>query len=147
MRISDWSSDVCSSDLVAREIFSRRNDHRIAPALVEIGFAALGDHGSLQGPERIGVGEIAVVAEQVGDDREAARIGVEQRMIDLDRRAAEQPFLQLMDGRAIVVGVVVEDKPCLLLALGCPGKMTTVRGIAFSGPVTNRAPVATYFPP
>src|SRR3546814_19951644 len=79
MRISDWSSDVCSSDLVAREIFSRRNDHRIAPALVEIGFAALGDHGSLQGPERIGVGEIAVVAEQVGDDREAARIGVEQR--------------------------------------------------------------------
>src|SRR3546814_15978834 len=100
MRISDWSSDVCSSDLVAREIFSRRNDHRIAPALVEIGFAALGDHGSLQGPERIGVGEIAVVAEQVGDDREAARIGVEQRLIDLDRRAAEQPFLQLMAGRS-----------------------------------------------
>src|SRR3546814_4347672 len=91
MRISDWSSDVCSSDL---------------------------------SPERIGVGEIAVLAEQVGNDRKPARLDIEQRMIDLDRRAPEQPFLQLMAGRAISVGVVIKDKPRLLLALARQGQVT-----------------------
>src|SRR3546814_3168622 len=84
MRISDWSSDVCSSDLP---------------------------------PEGIGVGEIAVFAEQVGDDGQPARLDVEQRMIDLDRRAAEQPLFQLMAGRAVCVRVFVEREPCLLLRL------------------------------
>src|SRR3546814_4328756 len=106
MRISDWSSDVCSSDLVdidapalalrssdelvAREIFARRDDHDIAPSLVEIGLAAFLDHDILLFPEAIAIGEIAVVAEQVGDDRQPARLGVEQGVFDLDRRAAEQ---------------------------------------------------------
>src|SRR3546814_3655396 len=96
MRISDWSSDVCSSDL---------------------------------SPERIGVGEIAVLAEQVGNDRKPARLEIEQRMIDLDRRAPEQPFLQLMAGRAISVGVVIKDKPRLLLALARQGQVTHGRDV------------------
>src|SRR3546814_12279195 len=102
MRISDWSSDVCSSDL---------------------------DHGVLRSPERIGVGEIAVLAEQVGNDRKPARLDIEQRMIDLDRRAPEQPFLQLMAGRAISVGVVIKDKPRLLLALARQGQVTHGRDV------------------
>src|SRR3546814_12313488 len=76
MRISDWSSDVCSSDL-----------------------------------------------------RKPARLDIEQRMIDLDRRAPEQPFLQLMAGRAISVGVVIKDKPRLLLALARQGQVTHGRDV------------------
>src|SRR3546814_8827485 len=106
MRISDWSSDVCSSDLflarhiafvegdlavrrdvdidapalalrssdelVAREIFARRDDHDIAPSLVEIGLAAFLDHDILLFPEAIAIGAIAVVAEPV--DRQHTRM-------------------------------------------------------------------------
>jgi hypothetical protein len=52
-------------------------------------------------PERVGVGEIAVLAEQVGDGRKPARLDVEQGMFDRDRLPAEQPCLQLVAGRAI----------------------------------------------
>src|SRR3546814_5264632 len=51
------------------EMLGRGDDHDIAPAFLQIGSAARRDGLVLRGPEGIGVGEIAVVAEQVGNRR------------------------------------------------------------------------------
>src|SRR3546814_13335641 len=58
------------------------------------------DDGLLLLPEGVGIGEIAVLAEQVGNDRETARLDIEQRVFDLDRSTAEQPFLELIDRKS-----------------------------------------------
>src|SRR3546814_1766544 len=87
MRISDWSSDVCSSDLIdapalafgrlakfpCTEIFALGQDDDIAPPIVQKGQAPFLDGGKLRGPESIAIAKIALVAEQVGDDRQPAR--------------------------------------------------------------------------
>src|SRR3546814_19216040 len=104
MRISACSSDVCSSDLLdidtpalalgrlamlpCREILAARDDNHIAPSLIEIGVPALRDPVILHLPEGIGVGEIAVFAEQVGADGQHASLDVDTRLLALDRRAA-----------------------------------------------------------
>src|SRR3546814_5876733 len=42
MRISDWSSDVCSSDLVARHVVDeRRDDDDVGLTLLAVGLCAL----------------------------------------------------------------------------------------------------------
>src|SRR3546814_17582128 len=105
MRISDWSSDVCSSDLIdapalafgrlakfpCTEIFALGQDDDIAPPIVQKGQAPFLDGGKLRGPESIAIAKIALVAEQVGDDRQPARLDVEQRMTGLARTAADTP--------------------------------------------------------
>src|SRR3546814_1836546 len=49
------------------EMIGRGDDHDIAPAFLQIGRAARRDGLVLRGPEGISIGEIAVVAEQVGE--------------------------------------------------------------------------------
>src|SRR3546814_4754749 len=71
-------------------MLGRRHDDRIGPALLDDSRTAGLDRGVLRGPERIGIGEIAVLAEQVGDGRKAARLDVEQRVANRDRLSAEQ---------------------------------------------------------
>src|SRR3546814_18124232 len=60
MRISDWSSDVCSSDLAAHRLDPFCRDHRGAP---DIGLAAqLVDHRAADASRRIGgKGEAALL--------------------------------------------------------------------------------------
>src|SRR3546814_18237200 len=46
MRISDWSSDVCSSDLVGAEHFLGHHGARVEPAAVEPQRLRIGDVGA-----------------------------------------------------------------------------------------------------
>src|SRR3546814_10848421 len=68
------------------------------------------------------IGKEAVLAEQVGDNAALEPIHVEQRMFDRNRRAAEQPCLELMAGRAIGAVIVEQVEPRLLLALRREGQ-------------------------
>src|SRR3546814_9583000 len=77
-----------------REMLGRRHDDRIGPALLDDSRTAGLDRGVLRGPERIGIGEIAVLAEQVGDGRKAARLDVEQRVANRDRSEEHTSELQ-----------------------------------------------------
>src|SRR3546814_17263117 len=85
-------------------------------SLFRSGAAPRLDGGILRGPEGIGIAEIAILAKQVRDDARRA-LGVEQGVLDRDRLPAEQPCLQLVAGRDISIGIVVERQPCALLAL------------------------------
>ena len=69
-----------------------KNDD-LAPARFKVSQAARLDRRALRFPERISVGEIAVVAEQVGDDLAGVGGKVEQRDTGRDRLSAEQPLL------------------------------------------------------
>src|SRR3546814_5495831 len=100
----------------------RSDDHHIGPSGVEIVAAPRLDGGILRGPEGIGIAEIAILAKQVRDDARRA-LGVEQGVLDRDRLPAEQPCLQLVAGRDISIGIVVERQPCALLALARHGQM------------------------
>jgi hypothetical protein len=119
----------CLGELIAVEIFAGRDDHHVEPSGIQIVLLARVDYGVLRGPERVGICKIAVLAEQIGDDRKAARIDVEQGMFDLDRLPAEQPCLQLLAGRAIGVVIVVERQPCLLLLLARQRQMPDGRRV------------------
>src|SRR3546814_8933445 len=66
----------------------------IGPAAIAIEVGLLLDLGHLRGPERIGVGKIAVLAEQVGDDLAGVAREVEHRDLGCTRTAAEQPRLE-----------------------------------------------------
>ena len=88
------------------EIDTGRDDLDRAPSVFEIGGLAPLDLGGLRGPELIGIGEIAFVAEQVFDDL-AVKVGkIEQRRAGRNRRATEQPCLQLAPARRIAVRAV-----------------------------------------
>src|SRR3546814_1475224 len=50
-------------------------------------------------------------------------LGVEQGVLDRYLLPAEQPCLQLVAGRDISIGIVVERQPCALLALARHGQM------------------------
>src|SRR3546814_10087444 len=91
-------------------------------SLFRSGAAPRLDGGILRGPEGIGIAEIAILAKQVRDDARRA-LGVEQGVLDRDRLPAEQPCLQLVAGRDISIGIVVERQPCALLALARHGQM------------------------
>src|SRR3546814_4771118 len=72
------------------EMIGRGDDHDIAPAFLQIGRAARRDGLVLRGPEGISIGEIAVVAEQVGDRRTVEAVQIEQREARRDRLSAEE---------------------------------------------------------
>src|SRR3546814_13953831 len=75
MRISDWSSDVCSSDLIARPGIVRRDRQRIAAVAIE--------H-----PLEIARAELDVV---IGIDRQRRRLVLEPDPVgDLARRPRYQ---------------------------------------------------------
>src|SRR3546814_4981498 len=94
MRMSDWSSDVCSSDL-----------------------------------------KIAIFLEQVGDDL-TRRVGhVEQRRLDRNRAAAEQPCLQLRTARGIRIVALEQRQPRSLLRLVCKGQVADRLGVDLLGAV------------
>src|SRR3546814_1380995 len=61
MRISDWSSDVCSSDLVAADP---------ADELVDIAALARGEEGERRAGKSVGNGQVDVAADRLVDDRE-----------------------------------------------------------------------------
>lgn len=75
----------------AMERIGRGHDHDIAPAFLQIGGPTRLDGGVLGGPEGIGIGEIAVIAEQVGDGRALVAVEVEQGKAGGDGLPAEQP--------------------------------------------------------
>src|SRR3546814_3427543 len=119
MRISDWSSDVCSSDLhlaalglgrlfifPRMEILPRLHDLDIGPARFDQRIASGGNGRVLRAPELIAVGEIAVLAEQVGDDPTIVFVQWKDRGLGRYRRTAQQPRLQLLAGRRIGLLVV-----------------------------------------
>src|SRR3546814_6078658 len=83
------------------EILSRRKNDDLAPSGLAIGLRPRVDRDSLGGPERLGAGEVAVLAEQVGDDLTLIGGKVEQRRAGRNGRAAEQPCLQLRAGWAM----------------------------------------------
>src|SRR3546814_16405891 len=69
MRISDWSSDVCSSDLVERDLFGD------LPAALAVGLehvlAAVGSRASRQLHLVVGVGDVAGALLRVAFDQGA----------------------------------------------------------------------------
>src|SRR3546814_1907722 len=99
MRISDWSSDVCSSDLVAQVAADRRarlaGDREVEPIALRrlrvraqnLHLIAVGDRG----PERHDA------AVDLGADRLIAEIGV-HRISEIDRRRALGKLEQLARG-------------------------------------------------
>src|SRR3546814_14016047 len=72
------------------EILPRFHDLDIAPARFDQRFASGGNGGVLRAPELIAVGEIAVLAEQVGDDPALVITKRKDRGLGRYRRAAEQ---------------------------------------------------------
>src|SRR3546814_16718472 len=80
MRISDWSSDVCSSDLVARHPERRR--------LVGIDIGIAPDHVRCKAARCLIVGQIV---RQHADGREA--VGE----LEADHRIAQLPLAELLD--------------------------------------------------
>src|SRR3546814_7889865 len=83
------------------EVITLGQDDDVAPPRVQKTRPPFLDGGNLGGPESIAVREIALVPKQVGNDRKAVRLDVEQRMGRADRTAAEQPVLELLALRAI----------------------------------------------
>src|SRR3546814_1595951 len=83
------------------------------------------------------IGKEAVLAEQFGHNAALEPIHVEQRMFDRNRRAAEQPCLELMAGRAIGAVIVEQGEPRLLLALRREGQMTDGAHINLPTPING----------
>src|SRR3546814_13621579 len=77
----------------------RWHDLDRAPAIFEIGGFALLDFGLLRRPKGVAVRKIAIFLEQVGDDLTRIVGHVEQRRLDRNRAAAEQPCLHLRTAR------------------------------------------------
>src|SRR3546814_18357365 len=75
MRISDWSSDVCSSDLFARLVDARERLQRYAAAVILQGAAQIlpvAAHGERRGADR--------AAEIEGEDLEIGRASCRERV-------------------------------------------------------------------
>jgi hypothetical protein len=80
------------------------NHDHVRPARLKVGEPPRLDRLVLPGPEFVGIGEIGVLAEQVGDERHARR--VEQREARRDRLPAEQPGLEAVTGGGARLGIV-----------------------------------------
>src|SRR3546814_12315984 len=89
MRISDWSSDVCSSDLGGGSVTTLRSGHRLEAPEMPTGKVAVQAPPELQPHEGAGnammmaipmlgsVGSILVVASMSGSRSEERRVGKE----------------------------------------------------------------------
>src|SRR3546814_20096281 len=108
------------------EMIGRGDDHDIAPAFLQIGRAARRDGLVLRGPEGISIGEIAVVAEQVGARRTVDASQIEQPEALRDRMSDEAPPLQLVHDRPPRFWVCVYPQPRALLALSGTGSVADV---------------------
>src|SRR3546814_6067218 len=95
----------------------RWHDLDRAPAIFEIGGFALLDFGLLRRPKGVAVRKIAIFLEQVGDDLTRIVGHVEQRRLDRNRAAAEQPCLQLRTARGIRIVALEQRQPRSLLRL------------------------------
>src|SRR3546814_1585047 len=71
MRISDWSSDVCSSDLMPVEDRAGRIDHRI------VAVVAIGEHRVDRGDRAARRHRGARAFDQIGQRSEERRVGKE----------------------------------------------------------------------
>src|SRR3546814_11285998 len=98
-----------------RSLSSLHDDHVGPAGLKIVGLAHL-DGVHLRGPECIAVGKEAILAEQVGNNAALERLDVEQGMRHRNGRAAEQPRLELMAGRAIGAFVIDYGQPRRLRA-------------------------------
>src|SRR3546814_18136510 len=78
MRISDWRSDVCSSDLMDAELFSRLLDC-VRVGLGERGEAGVGEAGGLDHAQIGGVGGDAVLADAVFHGQNAGDLFVDRK--------------------------------------------------------------------
>src|SRR3546814_15005236 len=83
------------------EILPRLHDLDIGPARFDQRIASGGNGRVLRAPELIAVGDIAVLAEQVGDDPTLVFVQWKDRGLGRYRRTAEQPRLQLRAGRRL----------------------------------------------
>ena len=59
------------------EVLARLKDNDLAPSCLAIGIGPFLDGGALRGPELPGIGEVTLLAEQVGDDWTVERGEVE----------------------------------------------------------------------
>ncbi|ESW76091.1 hypothetical protein X773_25795 [Mesorhizobium sp. LSJC285A00] len=109
--------------------------HNLAPALVEIGVAFGGNRFVLLLPEQVGIGEIAVLAEQVRGDQAGILLDGKQCHLGGNRLAAEQPLLQLIATRRVLIGIGTECQPVLLLRLGRHGEMAHRLGVDLLAPI------------
>ena len=117
------------------EMLVWRDDHDIGPACFEIVGLARIDCGHLRCPEGIAVGEIAVLAKQIGNDLAGIGLKVEQRDTGRNRCAAKQPAFELTAARGIGLRILEQCQPCLLLRLAGERQMADGRGIHFLGAV------------
>jgi hypothetical protein len=108
---------------------SRLHDFDIGPAIGQQFVASGGNGGILSLPELPGIGKNAILPEQVGNDLALVAIEREQGMSGRNRRAAEQPRLELRACRAMIVVAVEQGKPRFLLRLGGKGEMADARRI------------------
>src|SRR3546814_1029479 len=99
------------------EILPRLLDLDIGPARFDQRIASGGNGRVLRAPELIAVGEIAVLAEQVGDDPTLVFVQWKDRGLGRYRRTAEQPRLQLRAGRRIGLRVRSEEHTSELQSL------------------------------
>src|SRR3546814_1858564 len=63
MRISDWSSDVCSSDLLGRAIYRLVADRPLTPGLHRLGFSFTRDEATQSG----GLARLFINSQQVAE--------------------------------------------------------------------------------
>src|SRR3546814_14040212 len=90
MRISDWSSDVCSSDLQAVMLLARRQPHRLI---------AQADHGGLVG-DLLAVEPCAAALDQApGFTLRGRKTERDQRVDDPDLPAGDRMARQRVAGR------------------------------------------------
>src|SRR3546814_11483409 len=97
------------------EILSRRKNDDLAPSGLAIGLRPRVDRDSLGGPERLGAGEVAFLAEQVGDSLTLLGGKGEQTRAGRNGRAAATPCLRLRATRGIGVLVRARRTPSVLL--------------------------------
>src|SRR3546814_11150317 len=90
MRISDWSSDVCSSDLHLTEAAHHRHHVRGSDAAVEVDLARLDLLGEVLGADHIGAGLGRLLRlRPLGEDRHTHRLAGAVRTRSEERRVGK----------------------------------------------------------
>src|SRR3546814_6319180 len=107
MRISDWSSDVCSSDLELQIIVGRKDIHpRVA------GFRIKPDGAAVSAIDREGIGRISVAVRVVG---EIFKIAVDKASLDAEADIVREP---VGDGAAALQRAAIITVPARLADKG-----------------------------